>query len=73
MDPGINKVKPPMKELSPLDAAKKVFMMKLVDEFKDFVSDSIDEGLHEDFEDHLVFLEACLSTFIEIKQDEVKG
>lgn len=59
--------------MKPLDAAKKVFMLKLVDEFKDFVSDSMDEGFHEDFEDHMQFLEACLSTFIEIKNDEEKS
>lgn len=61
-----------MDMISPKDAAKKLFMMKLVDEFKDFVSESMDEGLAEDFEDHLVFLEAALSTFIEIKNDEIK-
>jgi hypothetical protein len=62
-----------LKELSPLDAAKKVFLMKLVDEFKDFVADSFDEGLHEDFEDHMEFMQACLTTFIEIKNDEITG
>lgn len=63
----------PLKELSPIEAAKKVFMMKLVDEFKDFVSDSFDEGLHEDFEDHMEFMSACLETFMELKNDEIIG
>lgn len=61
-----------MEMMTPKEAAKKLLIMKLVDEFKDFVSESFDEGLHEGFEDHLVFLDACLSTFIEIKQEQLK-
>lgn len=57
-------------EISPLDAAKKVFTMKLVDEFKDFVSDSMDEGMHKEFDDHMEFLKAALYTFIEMKESE---
>lgn len=59
--------------MDPLDAAKKLFTMKLVDEFKDFVSDSFDEGMHEMFDDHLEFLNACMTTFTEMKNDEVTG
>lgn len=55
--------------MEPLDAEKKIFILKLIDEFKDFVSDSMDEGFHDHFEDHFSFLEACLSTFIEIKEE----
>lgn len=61
-----------MEMLNPRDAAKKVLTMKLVDEFKDFVSDSFDEGLHEDFEDALSFVSACLEIFAEMKNDEAK-
>lgn len=57
-------------DMDPITAEKKVSMMRLVDEFKDFVSDSIDEGMHEDFDDHMVFLEACMGTFIEMKRGE---
>jgi hypothetical protein len=57
-------------DMDPITAAKKVSMMRLVDEFKDFVSDMIDDGLHEDFDDHMNFLEACMGTFIEIKREE---
>lgn len=60
----------PGADIPPLDAAKKVFTLKLVDEFKDFVSDSMDEGMHNDFSDHMSFLAACMNTFIEMKNAE---
>lgn len=73
MDPKAEPEGNTMKEISPMEAAKKVFTLKLIDEFKDFVSDSMDEGLHENFEDHMTFISACLDTFIEIKNDEIEG
>jgi hypothetical protein len=48
---------------------RKVFMNKLTEEFKDFVSESIDEGYAAGFDDHLDFLEACFTVFIEMKSE----
>ena len=51
-----------MKELT----GEQKFMKDQVEGFKDFVLDSMDEGIHEDFEDHYVFLAACLETYATI-------
>ncbi len=51
-------------------AQKKAYMMLLVENFKHFVSDSIDEGMHNHFPDHLEFLEACMETFIEKETEQ---
>jgi hypothetical protein len=51
---------------------KKLFMNNLVNEFKAFVLETIDEGMAEEM-DHLELLEACMMTFIEIKSEEFKG
>lgn len=56
--------------MNQVDAKEKIFMLKLVDSFKAFVSDSIDEGYHNDFPDHLEFMAACLETFID-KESEI--
>jgi hypothetical protein len=53
-----------------LDAKEKAFMMMLIDNFKAFVSDSMDDGMHNHFPDHLEFLAACMETFID-KESEV--
>jgi hypothetical protein len=51
---------------------KKLFMNNLVNEFKAFVLETIDEGMAEEM-DHLELLEACMMTFIEMKSEEFKG
>jgi hypothetical protein len=56
--------------MAPLDAMKKVFMARLIDEFKDFVADAIDEGYHDEFDDHFDFLKMCLQTFADLKDYE---
>jgi hypothetical protein len=56
--------------MNQLDAQKTKFMLALVDEFKDFMSVSIEEGHHENFpDDHFEFLKVCMETFIEMKYD----
>lgn len=59
-----------VKELTAEQARLKIFAKGLVNEFQDFVSDSIEESLHENFEDHFDFIEACMSIFIEMKRDQ---
>jgi hypothetical protein len=49
---------------------EKEFMLKLVDKFKDFVSDSMDEGMHKHYDDHMSFLNDCLQSFIEMENDK---
>jgi bacterioferritin (cytochrome b1) len=46
-------------------------MLALVEEFKAFVSDSVDEGLMEDSEDQISFMRKCLEVFAEMKADEI--
>ncbi len=58
------------------DFKKAQFMGKLVEEFKDFVVDSMRDGLAVNLddvtseEDHLEFMRCALETFISLKQDE---
>jgi hypothetical protein len=49
---------------------RKIFMENLVDEFKIFVLESIQEGYGAGYDDHLEFLDACMTVFIEQKSDE---
>lgn len=44
-------------------------MGNLVDEFKKFVFDAINEGMHHEYENNHEFLKDCLVTFSDIKQD----
>ena len=48
---------------------KKRFMMNLIGEFEDFVSDAMEDNMHEDFEDHFVFLKAMLEVFEDFKEE----
>lgn len=49
------------------------FMADQIEAFKDFVLDSIAEGHHENFSDHLQFLRASMETFIDINDvDDVE-
>jgi hypothetical protein len=55
------------------DDAKKLYMMHLVGLFKDYVSDAMNDGHHEEFEDHMDFLAACMTTFIDdMAEEEIK-
>lgn len=42
------------------------FMTGLLEEFKDFVIDSMADGQHLEFEDHHDFLKACMATWIDM-------
>ena len=42
------------------------FMSGLVDGFKDFVLDSMAEGMHREFDDHHDFLKVCFYTWRDI-------
>ena len=46
------------------------FMKDQTVAFQDFVLDSMDDGIHEDFEDHFAFLAACMETFIDMNADD---
>ena len=61
---------------SPADAAKttafkkkELFISDLIEGFKDFVLDSMAEGMHAEFEDHHCFLKACFETWQEGELD----
>ena len=43
--------------------------MNLIGEFEDFVSDAMEDNMHEDFEDHFVFLKAMLEVFEDFKEE----
>ncbi len=49
------------------DPEKIKCLMGVLDEFKEFVADSIREGHADDFKDHLDFLVACMDVFIDYK------
>jgi len=62
-----------MKEITPAEqgemAAKRIiFLAKLCDEFKSFVTDSWEHS--EDFEDHLEFLSTAMEAFIDHKEGD---
>ena len=52
--------------MEPLDALKKAFTLNLIDQFKHFVSDSMDEGHHKEYDDHWEFIKDSLETFMSI-------
>lgn len=56
------------KRLSEL-VAKKQRMADMVDHFKAFVLDAMDDGMHEEFDDHFEFLQRALATFIELEEE----
>lgn len=64
-----------MSHLTPADRAEnftnkeRAFMDGLLDEFKKFVDDSMVEGHHDNFEDHLDFLKASMETWVTILTD----
>jgi hypothetical protein len=66
----ISNVKTEADGFAPQDAMKKAFTAGLIDEFKDFVEDAIDEGYHVEFDDLFDFLKVCLHTFAEHKEGD---
>lgn len=66
-----------MKNETPADAAKtsefkreEKFVTDLVESFKDFVLDSMAEGMHKDFGCHFDFVKTSFDTWLEIELDE---
>ena len=49
------------------------FIMELVDEFKEFVRDSMEQGVHNDYNDHFDFLLAAVNVFQDTKEEEDEG
>ncbi len=52
------------------DAAMKDFMGLVCSDFKSFVMDAIDQGIHQNYTDHFDFLKSCLEVFTEIHNDD---
>jgi hypothetical protein len=48
---------------------EKEFMSSLMQKFTQFVNDSMDQGVHKDFNDHYDFLAASLETFKDLNED----
>jgi len=48
---------------------EKKFIGELIGQFKIFVSDSMEDGIHKDFDDHEDFLRAALETFFDSQDD----
>ena len=48
------------------------FMERTLQDFGDFVIESMSEGHHENFEDHFEFIKASLEVYIEDKTEEMK-
>lgn len=64
-----------MKNQNPAQQAqdpKITFMEKVLEDFADFVVESMAEGHHEDFEDYFEFLKAALETYID-EQEELNS
>lgn len=47
------------------------FMEDTLQDFADFVIESMAEGHHENFEDHFEFLKAALETYIEEETEDL--
>lgn len=60
-------MKPPEKKK--LESEKK-FIIGELDGFKDFVLDTMEQGIHDEYEDHFEFLKDCLATYTDMKNDE---
>lgn len=48
----------------------KPFISNLMSDFEQFVSDSIDDGYAEQFDDHFDFLRECMVVWTELKNEE---
>ena len=48
---------------------KEMFVKNLIDEFRCFVADSMEDGMHDDFDDHYNFLQAAMETFCQVHED----
>lgn len=48
---------------------EQAFIADLVNQFQDFVMDSMQDGMHEEFDDHYKFLKAAMKTFCNIHED----
>ena len=60
-------------DASKRDASKadnRKFMQAYVNDFKSFVMDAIEDGIAYEYDDHNVFLKACLEAFIDINEEE---
>lgn len=47
----------------------KAFIITMIDQFKDFLIDAIEEGIADNFDDHFDFIAQSLTVFIEVTED----